>query len=113
MIAKLIAHGETREAARQRALAALRTFPILGIRTNTSLLDELLVHPRFVAGELDTRFLDAEADVLRAKLVTEPPAEAVAVATALGSGAPMQSSATTAAGTTAADPWATLQGWRV
>ena len=113
LIAKLIAHGETREAARQRALAALRAFPILGIRTNTALLGELLVHSRFVAGDLDTRFLDAEADALRAKLVTEPPAEAVALATALGAGAAMQPSATAAAGTTAFDPWVTLRGWRV
>ncbi len=66
LIAKLIAHGETREAARHRALAALRAFPILGIRTNTSLLRELLSHQRFVAGELDTQFLDAEGEVLRA-----------------------------------------------
>src|SRR5688572_23847293 len=42
MIAKLIATAETREAARQRALAALRSYPILGIRTNVAFLIALL-----------------------------------------------------------------------
>jgi acetyl/propionyl-CoA carboxylase alpha subunit len=60
LIAKLIASGETREIARRRALAALADFPILGIRTNLELLMELLEHPRFIAGDLDTGFLDAE-----------------------------------------------------
>ena len=60
MIAKLIATAETREAARQRALAALRSYPILGIRTNVAFLIALLEHPRFVSGELDTHFLEHE-----------------------------------------------------
>ena len=66
MIAKLIASGETREAARRRALAALRSYPILGIRTNVPLLIALLEHPRFVSGDLDTHFLDRERAALRA-----------------------------------------------
>src|SRR5688500_3498264 len=56
LLAKLIAWGETRDAARQRALAALRSYPVLGIRTNIGLLIELLEHPRFAAGALDTGF---------------------------------------------------------
>ena len=38
LLAKLIASGETREAARRGLLAALRSYPILGIRTNIPLL---------------------------------------------------------------------------
>src|SRR6185503_18180093 len=60
LVAKLIADGETREAARRRAVEALRQYPILGIRTNVAFLIELLEHPRFVAGDIDTRFLDVE-----------------------------------------------------
>ena len=45
LLAKLIASGETRDLARRRALAALRGFPILGIRTNVELLAALLEHP--------------------------------------------------------------------
>src|SRR6185295_3278126 len=64
LLAKLIAWGETRDAARRRALEALRNFPILGIRTNIPMLVELLEHPRFVAGAIDTRFLDNETAAL-------------------------------------------------
>ena len=47
LLAKLIAWGETRDVARRRALAALNAFPILGVRTNHSLLRRILEHPRF------------------------------------------------------------------
>jgi acetyl-CoA carboxylase biotin carboxylase subunit len=107
LLAKLIAHGDTREAARQRALAALRAFPILGIHTNTMLLLELLTHPRFVAGAIDTRFLDTEGEALRAALAADPSAEALAVASALASGS------TAPAPMAAPDPWSTLRGVRL
>ncbi len=83
MIAKLIATAETREAARQRALAALRSYPILGIRTNVAFLIALLEHPRFVSGELDTHFLEHEGSALRASLLSEPSEHVLAVAGAL------------------------------
>jgi acetyl-CoA/propionyl-CoA carboxylase biotin carboxyl carrier protein len=82
LLAKLIAWGETRDAARRRALAALRSYPVLGIRTNIALLIELLEHPRFIAGALDTGFLDAEGDAIRARLRDESPAVVEAVAAA-------------------------------
>ena len=59
---------ESGDAARRRALAALRSYPILGIRTNIGLLIELLEHPRFIDGALDTGFLDTEGDAIRARL---------------------------------------------
>jgi acetyl-CoA carboxylase biotin carboxylase subunit len=108
LIAKLIAHGETREAARQRALAALREFPILGIRTNTPLLRELLTHPRFIAGELDTHLLEAEGETLRTAMTREPSAQALALAAALADAGQVHQ--TPAA---AADPWSTLRGVRL
>ena len=82
MLAKLIARGEDREAARRRALSALRSYPVLGIRTNIGLLIELLEHPRFIAGALDTGFLDAEGDAIRARLRDDAPAAVHAIASA-------------------------------
>ena len=84
LIAKLVAWGETREAARQRALAALAEFPILGVRTNMGLLRELLRHPRFVAGDLDTGFLDTERPAILKRLAPAPelPEDVAAVAAA-------------------------------
>lgn len=109
LLAKLIASGETREAARQRARTALRRFPVLGIRTNIPLLLALLEHPRVVAGDVDTGFLTRESATLRAALDGPPPAEAIAVA------AEHQATPRHGAGTrdAAADPWATLRGLRV
>ena len=109
LIAKLIASGETREVARRRALAALRSFPILGIRTNAGLLIDLLEHPRFISGDLDTQFLDSEGESLRARVAAEPSADILAVAAAADSGThgrhdPAQPSA---------DPWTVLSGVRV
>ena len=111
MVAKLIAWGETRDAARRRAIAALRNYPILGIRTNTAMLLALLEHPRFVSGDLDTGFLDSEGEAIRATLQTATPAEAIAVAQAVENGAPTTSNSGHATAP-APDPWATLRGWR-
>jgi acetyl-CoA carboxylase biotin carboxylase subunit len=105
LIAKLIAHGETREAARRRAIEALRSFPVLGIRTNVALLLELLKHQRFIDGIVDTQFLDAEADALRPRLATAPPAEAVAVASAV--------SGHTREPLSTVDPWTSLRDVRL
>ena len=117
LLAKLIAWGETRDAARRRAVAALRSYPILGIRTNIALLVELLEHPRFIAGALDTHFLDTEGDTIRARLSGDTPAIVDAVAAAArarraGPFGPAERSgpADTPAG---ADPWTSLRGARV
>jgi len=60
MIAKVIASGDTRAEAMSRLAAALRDFPILGIRTNTPFLLRILDSERFRAGAFDTSFLDGE-----------------------------------------------------
>jgi acetyl-CoA carboxylase biotin carboxylase subunit len=114
MIAKLIATGESRDAARRRALAALRDYPILGVRTNIPFLIELLEHPRFVSGDIDTGFLDVEGTGLRGRLSTDTPPEALAIARAAAiPPAPRggEEGRTDPAGR-GADPWSTLRGWR-
>ena len=59
LLAKLIASASHARRRARRAIAALRSFPILGIRTNSA-ADALLEHPRFIAGDMDTHFLDIE-----------------------------------------------------
>jgi acetyl/propionyl-CoA carboxylase alpha subunit len=105
MIAKLIAWGETRDTARRRAIEALRAYPILGVRTNVPLLIRLLEHPRFVSGEIDTGFIDAERAALTAGLDADPPPEVLAVAAINGVGGHFSR--------TVHDPWESLRGWRV
>ena len=108
MIAKLIVSAETREAARQRALAALRSYTILGIRTNIAFLVALLEHPRFVSGELDTHFLEHEGASLRGSLQFEPPEQVRALLDRLVP-APARSEAIE----TNTDPWGMLQNVRI
>jgi acetyl/propionyl-CoA carboxylase alpha subunit len=119
LLAKLIAWGETRDVARRRALAALRSYPILGIRTNVALLVELLEHPRFIAGSIDTGFLDKEGDAIRERLGLETPSSVEAVAAAARKAGPPGPAGATdrsagpsgRSGTT--DPWTSLRDARV
>jgi acetyl-CoA/propionyl-CoA carboxylase, biotin carboxylase, biotin carboxyl carrier protein len=110
LLAKLVAWGESREIARRRALAALREFPILGVRTNVGLLAALLEHPRVAAGHLDTRLIEDEGDSLRAGLRPEAPPEVRAVAEAARTGAPVPSSGGLPV---TPDPWTSLTGVRI
>ena len=60
MIAKVIAHGPNREAARKRLIAALLDFHVLGVKTNVGYLIDVLNHPQFITGTIDTGFLARE-----------------------------------------------------
>jgi propionyl-CoA carboxylase alpha chain len=67
MIGKLIAHGPTRgDAARQLRRALLETW-LPGVVTNREHLARILAHPAFVAGELDTHFLERHTGELAAR----------------------------------------------
>jgi 3-methylcrotonyl-CoA carboxylase alpha subunit len=64
MLAKLVCHAETREAAIDRLERALRDYVILGTKTNVSWLRRVIAHPEFREGKVSTRFLqDHEADL--------------------------------------------------
>ncbi len=58
LLAKVIAHGETREEARIRMYSALRRLKIEGVKTNRDLLLAVISHPDFAAGRLSTDFLE-------------------------------------------------------
>jgi len=108
LIAKLIASGDTREDARRRAIAGLRSYPILGVRTNVPFLIGLLDHPAFISGDVDIGFVDAERSALVADLVGDPPPEVLAVAAHAGE----SPSPAAARSIVVPDPWTALKGWR-
>ncbi len=58
MIAKLIAHGPTRDDARKRLIAGLKRTGVAGLRTNQGFLADCLSHPVFAAGAATTGFID-------------------------------------------------------
>jgi acetyl/propionyl-CoA carboxylase alpha subunit len=57
MIAKLIAHGSTRDEAFERLHAALRETEVEGVMTNLPFLRWLVAHPLVRAGDMTTAFL--------------------------------------------------------
>jgi geranyl-CoA carboxylase alpha subunit len=71
MLAKIIAHGATREQARTRLIAALRETCALGVVTNRDFLIACLAHPEFAAGRANTGFIAGH----RAALATAAPLE--------------------------------------
>ena len=85
MISKLITYGDNRTEAIDRMVDALDAYYIRGVNHNISFLNALMVHPRFVAGELTTNFIAEEfPDGFNADLVPQNnPAIAVVVAAAV------------------------------
>lgn len=114
MIAKVIAHGPNREAARRRLLLALKQFHVIGIRTNIGYLIEVLNHPGFVAGDIDTGFLNREFFEWKtpepSKVLAQIAASATATsATILTSAGSISGSASSAWGTN--DQFRNVPGW--
>ena len=58
MLAKIIAHGATRDDAIRRLVHGLRDLGVGGIATNREFLVAVLSHPAFAAGETDTHFIE-------------------------------------------------------
>lgn len=64
MLAKLIAHGPTRAHAIERMRGALKDLVLLGVTTNAAYMERLLGHDAFLAGKLDTHFIERHEDDL-------------------------------------------------
>ncbi|MES0813017.1 biotin carboxylase N-terminal domain-containing protein [Roseibium sp. SCPC15] len=60
MIAKLIAHGPDRDAARRKLIAGLERTEVAGLRTTRQFLRDALQTKRFQSGEITTDFLRQE-----------------------------------------------------
>lgn len=82
MIAKLVAHGGTREEARRKLLSGVQDAVALGVKTNQVFLSRCLAHPVFVEGGATTAFIAHNLDALL-QAETEVQAIATALAAAL------------------------------
>jgi acetyl-CoA carboxylase biotin carboxylase subunit len=65
LLAKVIVHGNDREEAIARMRQALDSFIIEGVRTTIPFLGRVMRHPDFVAGRIDTKFLEREPHLLQ------------------------------------------------
>ncbi len=80
MIAKLVAHGPTRDAAREKLAAALDTCVALGVAHNAAFLAAVLRDPVFAGGGATTGFL---AERFAGWKPAPPEARVIAIARAL------------------------------
>lgn len=83
MIAKVIAHGRTREDARRTLMRAVEDFVALGPHTNQGFLAACLAHPLFAAGKATTDFIDERLPELQKPAGEAPDALTAAVAAAI------------------------------
>jgi 3-methylcrotonyl-CoA carboxylase alpha subunit len=104
MLAKLICHGPTREAALRRMQQALADCAVAGVVSNLDLLGRIVGHADFAAGGIDTGFIAREGDTLLAAQ-TAPPSEVLAMAALTALSAEARSSGN--------DPWDERDLWWV
>ena len=64
MIAKLIAHADTREAAAVKLAQACREVEVWPVKTNAAFLARCLAEPDFVAGRVETGFIGVRQEAL-------------------------------------------------
>jgi len=74
MIAKLIVHAPTREAAAAKLASACRAVEVWPVKTNAAFLARCAAHPDFVAARIDTGFVERGLEAL---VPDRAPSEAV------------------------------------
>jgi propionyl-CoA carboxylase alpha chain/3-methylcrotonyl-CoA carboxylase alpha subunit len=78
MIAKLIAHADTREMAAEALATGCRGVEVWPVRTNAAFLARCAAHPDFVAAKVDTNFIADRLEDLTARTVPSLSPRAVA-----------------------------------
>jgi 3-methylcrotonyl-CoA carboxylase alpha subunit len=99
MIAKVITHGPTRDGAAAALAAACGDLQVWPVKTNAAFLTRALRHPRFLAGDIDTGFIERYREDL---LSAATPCKAV-----------LQAVANAMLSVDSNDPWCALTGFRV
>ncbi|MCZ8374609.1 MAG: ATP-grasp domain-containing protein [Beijerinckiaceae bacterium] len=112
MIAKVIAHGPTRDIALDRLRDALADSVVAGPKTNTRFLCALIDHPDFRAGKLDTGLIDRNLAALGAVPPERDDAAVAAGALALLAEEKARlAEAAQALSGWASDPWSAADGF--
>jgi len=65
LLAKVIVHGNNREEALARMRQALDSFIIEGVTTTIPFLGRVMRHPDFIAGKVDTKFLERQPQLFK------------------------------------------------
>ncbi|HEX5070332.1 MAG TPA: biotin carboxylase N-terminal domain-containing protein [Vicinamibacterales bacterium] len=107
LLAKLIAHGATREQAFARLAAALESYEILGLRHNIAFLRRLIAQPEVQQIQAHTRFIESCLEELSSPPAPEV-ARAAAVMAAFASARDAEPAAPIDAEAPGIDPWDAL-----
>ena len=107
MIAKVIAHGATRDEALDRLAAALRATEIVGPPTNRDLLSRIVDHPVFRRDGHDTGFIAANAGELLAPAAVDGRAGILAALAILA----REAASAARAASDPFSPWASEGAW--
>jgi 3-methylcrotonyl-CoA carboxylase alpha subunit len=102
MIAKLIAHGESRAEAVARLRAALEQYRIVGVSSNVEFLHRLTSAPSFVEARLDTALIGREHEHLFPP--SKSPDDSIWRQAAEAAISPAPPDGT---------PWGDVEGWRL
>lgn len=108
LLAKLIAHDETRAGALARAIDGLERFEILGIRHNIAFLLALARRPEVRDNRTYTRFIEEHLDELAGSGRPELQRAAAAIAAFVARGGAPTVPSGDGFGNVAFDPWGTL-----
>ncbi len=71
LLAKLIVHGRDRAEALVRLGQALDSFILEGVTTTIPFLARVIAHPEFVAGTIDTKFIERQPQLLKPEPVED------------------------------------------
>lgn len=82
LISKLVTHAPTRAEAIEKMKEALDGYVIRGVTSNINFLRSLMEHERFLSGDIDTGFIEAEyPDGFKGHINTAEDVQALLVAT--------------------------------
>ncbi|HTR58919.1 MAG TPA: acetyl/propionyl/methylcrotonyl-CoA carboxylase subunit alpha [Casimicrobiaceae bacterium] len=111
MIAKLIAHGADRDAARRRLAAALSDYEIVGVATNVAFLQRLIAHESFAEAHIDTGLIARHHAALFP--AATPPSDSILAVAALAELARLHDAAEVRArsSTDRYSPWHAIDTW--
>ncbi|MDP1628381.1 acetyl/propionyl/methylcrotonyl-CoA carboxylase subunit alpha [Parvibaculum sp.] len=110
MIGKIIAHGETRRIALRTLRGFLSRMEVAGPKTNLAFLAAAMAHEAFIAGDIDTGFIDRHLDQLVPKGPVAP--RVLALGTAAHLIARRAALRSAQAGSDEPNsPWAEADGW--
>jgi 3-methylcrotonyl-CoA carboxylase alpha subunit len=111
MIAKLIAHGEDRDAALRRLASALTEYQVVGVTTNVAFLQRVIAHESFATARIDTGLIARNHAALFPS--ASAPSDRVLAIAALAEFSSLRDAAAARARASADrwSPWASVDAW--